>query len=755
MHKGADMVSSPALANVSPAVPLKRKIAAIMAADVAGYSRLVAEAEERTLQELAAVREIFDAFVAQAGGRIFNTAGDSVMCEFDSAVEAVRAAVDIQESLRSRNQGVPVNRRLEFRIGLTIGDVVERGGDLLGDGVNIAARLEGLAPPGGICVSRSVHEAVANKLSVTFRELGPRQVKNIPQPIHAYLVAPPESRLQVPEPMTRPVRVAADTPRRRIAGKLLAIGLLIAGGAAAYPAWTALRSFVVAPRPAPPEATDRPQMANPPVRGEAPSVTPPQTPPPQTPARQVKGGDKPADKPLIPPKQAQREPPKADAPKTEPPKVEPPKVDLPKTDAPKTDTPKTDAPRADAPKSEPPPRTVAERDLPADPAAAFVALALEGLLQDARTLPELYHNARLYEAKGDRAAALAAYGAAAPLAGEALDVHLRHASLLRALKGAPAVRQAFGLLAKSSPSNAATLVLALSGEGDDRRAKVEAFAVAHPDMAAVDYLLADALVEGREGGPTLTERRLAFDALDRFVDASTTGDLGRHFVDRAFLASWIEGARRKRGEIEKAFASATTRPGVAFTRTGSGWLGRLTLPEPATAVSTRLGERGEFVSTGSARTVDPKTGKAAPSLEVEIPANAVRSTLYVTYADRGGRTAGPFPLPFDPSAATASSGREVLERYPDTWVSFRPDIPDLLSFAGLVSNRCAIARALIGYGDDAPRDRIPLPACDATGPASMPSSTAYVRLPDGTDSVQVQLTYADGTESQVRKFRRP
>ena len=134
--------------------PMKRKIAAILAADVAGYSRLVAEAEEETLTRLGGYREVFDDFVRRAGGRIFNTAGDSVMCEFDSAVDAVRCAIDIQESLRTRNRALPPGRRLEFRIGITIGDVVERGGDLLGDGVNIAARLESLAEPGGICVSR-------------------------------------------------------------------------------------------------------------------------------------------------------------------------------------------------------------------------------------------------------------------------------------------------------------------------------------------------------------------------------------------------------------------------------------------------------------------------------------------------------------------------------------------------------------------------------------------------------------------------
>jgi class 3 adenylate cyclase len=168
---------------------MKRKIAAIFAADIAGYSRLVAEDEEETLRRLASYRSVTDEFIAKAGGRIFNTAGDAVLAEFPSAVEAVRCAIDIQESLRTRNMAYPPSRQMSFRIGITIGDVVERDGDLLGDGVNIAARLEGLAEVGGICISRAVHEQVANKLSVQFSDIGAQEVKNIPTPVHAYMVA--------------------------------------------------------------------------------------------------------------------------------------------------------------------------------------------------------------------------------------------------------------------------------------------------------------------------------------------------------------------------------------------------------------------------------------------------------------------------------------------------------------------------------------------------------------------------------------
>jgi adenylate cyclase len=190
---------------------MKRKIAAIFAADIAGYSRLVAEDEEETLRRLASYRQVTDDFIARYGGRIFNTAGDAIFAEFPSAVEAVRCAIDIQESLRTRNMAYPASRQMSFRIGITIGDVVERDGDLLGDGVNIAARLEGLAEVGGICISRAVHEQVANKLSVQFADIGAQEVKNIPTPVHAYMVAMrrEDGTYSMPQLKKKPVRAAA------------------------------------------------------------------------------------------------------------------------------------------------------------------------------------------------------------------------------------------------------------------------------------------------------------------------------------------------------------------------------------------------------------------------------------------------------------------------------------------------------------------------------------------------------------------
>ena len=149
---------------------VERRLAAIFAADVAGYSRLMSQDEVGTLRTLTAHREIMDRLIAEHGGRIANTAGDSVLAEFPSAVDAVQCAIAVQEALAQANQDIPEERRLQFRIGVHVGDVMVRGGDLLGDGVNIAARLESIADPGGICISEAaygyVRKAVPSALPI-------------------------------------------------------------------------------------------------------------------------------------------------------------------------------------------------------------------------------------------------------------------------------------------------------------------------------------------------------------------------------------------------------------------------------------------------------------------------------------------------------------------------------------------------------------------------------------------------------------
>ena len=166
----------------------KRKLIAILSADVEGYSRLMGEDEDETIRTLTAYRELISTLIQKHRGRVVDSPGDNLLAEFGSVVDAVRCAVEIQKELRVRNAELPENRRMKFRIGINLGDVVEEGGRIYGDGVNITARVEGLAEGGGLCISGTVFDSIKNKLPLTYKPLGDHTVKNIKEPVRVYRV---------------------------------------------------------------------------------------------------------------------------------------------------------------------------------------------------------------------------------------------------------------------------------------------------------------------------------------------------------------------------------------------------------------------------------------------------------------------------------------------------------------------------------------------------------------------------------------
>jgi class 3 adenylate cyclase len=209
--------------------PIERRLATILMADVANYSAMMGENEERTVQVLRGHRQIFDELLKAHRGRIFNTAGDSVLAEFPSAVEAVRCATEIQAALHTRNQHLPPEQRMSFRIGINLGDVIVQAGDLLGDGVNVAARIQSITEPGGVCISGSVYDQIQNKLTLQFKQLGEQTFKNIAQPIRTFSISASDA-------MALPF-VAKRQGRPIWAGAAIAavvVGLALAGGYAAY-----------------------------------------------------------------------------------------------------------------------------------------------------------------------------------------------------------------------------------------------------------------------------------------------------------------------------------------------------------------------------------------------------------------------------------------------------------------------------------------------------------------------------------------
>ena len=194
----------------------KRKLAAILAADVVGFSRLTGADEDRTLARLRALRsDLIDPTIAVHNGRVVKRTGDGVLVEFRSVVDAVRCAIEVQNSMIERNAGLPPERRIEFRIGIHLDDVVEElDGDLMGDGVNVAARLEGIAMPGGICLSEDAYRQVKGRFELTVHDLGPTQLKNIAEPIRVYSLEVGQPAQAKPAPA--PVPEKSTPPRLSI-----------------------------------------------------------------------------------------------------------------------------------------------------------------------------------------------------------------------------------------------------------------------------------------------------------------------------------------------------------------------------------------------------------------------------------------------------------------------------------------------------------------------------------------------------------
>src|ERR1700730_12863792 len=187
-----------------------RKLAAILVADVVGYSRLAGADEDRTLARLRGLRsDLIDPAIAAHHGRIVKRTGDGWIIEFRSVVDAVRCAIEVQNGLIERSAGVPEERRIQFRVGIHVGDVVEESdGDLMGDGVNIAARLEGIAKPGAICLSEHAYRQVKPRLALAVSDLGPTKLKNIAEPVRVYSLEISAPAPVMHAPQAEPVRLA-------------------------------------------------------------------------------------------------------------------------------------------------------------------------------------------------------------------------------------------------------------------------------------------------------------------------------------------------------------------------------------------------------------------------------------------------------------------------------------------------------------------------------------------------------------------
>lgn len=390
-------------------------------------------------------------------------------------------------------------------------------------------------------------------------------------------------------------------------------------------------------------------------------------------------------------------------------------------------------------------------------ADAFANLGKQGgLIAEPQRPEEFYHNARIHELSGDMVNARADYLAFARFGVDAIDPYLRLATLLRVQDGRAGAREVIGELLRQKPSTALELIHLLQFDDAARKERLDAFLAAHPDHGPAWRFLADEFSEDRLGTRALADKRAEGDALDRFLSFEADGRLLPYFVDHQLLAEWLDDARRRKAALGD-LSGGSFRPTLLVMPAGDGFMVTISIPEPATAIFWRLGAGGAFTDTGQAGAVDQTTGKPIPNMAFPLPLDTPPGTIEIRYTDLSGRDVGPFAFPFDPVAAIADSHKKALELTWTSWIAFDASgFRGNVYFTQIVTMRCAVKDAVYGFNGGPLERRLELPPCDLKNPWAMPDGfLPYLKVGEDVTSMSVKLTYADGTDSPVREFRRP
>ncbi len=390
-------------------------------------------------------------------------------------------------------------------------------------------------------------------------------------------------------------------------------------------------------------------------------------------------------------------------------------------------------------------------------ADGFAALSTQGgIIADPQRPDQLYHNARVYELSGDMVNARRSYLAFANFDVDAVDPYTRFATLLRVQDGRAGAREVFGTLAEKSKASSVKLVHILQSEDAQRLPKLQAFIAAEPDYAPAYYLLSQEYSEDRLGAQSLADKRAEAVALTKFVSYEPEGGLLKYFIDQTQLADWLDASRRRLASLGNVLDPALFAPKLVPQRSNQGWMVTVTLPEPATGISWRMGSEGPYVETGFLAMNDQTTGKPMPNPSFSIADDAKADTISLKYLDIRGQETGPFDIRFDPDAALAEGNRQVLDQFWTSWVAFDASgNTGLLYYTQLLSYRCGIKEARYSLNGEALDKTLELPPCNAADPYALPDNTMpFFKIGEDVKSMAVQLTYVDGTKSPVRVFNR-
>jgi TolA-binding protein len=390
-------------------------------------------------------------------------------------------------------------------------------------------------------------------------------------------------------------------------------------------------------------------------------------------------------------------------------------------------------------------------------AKGFAALAAQGgAIAEPKRPDEFYHNARVYELSGDMLNARRSYLAFAGFDVDAIDPYTRFATLLRVQDGKAGAREVFGALADKGKALSIKLVHILQFDDAQRLDKLNAFIAANADFAPAYFLLAQEFSEDRLGAQTLADKRNEAKALTKFVSYEKEGGLLKYFVDQTQLADWLDRSRSRLAALGDVLDPARFVPSLTPMRSNQGWSMTISLPEPATAISWRMGDSGPFTDTGFLAMNDQTTGKPMPNPSFEMPDSTVTGTIAIKYLDIRGRVTGPFDIRFDPEAALQQGNKQILDQFWTSWIAFDASgNHGLVYFTQMLSYRCAIKQVHYSLNGDALDKEIKMPPCDKKDPYAIPYDyQPYFKVADSVKSMSVQVTYTDDTKSPVREYKR-
>ncbi|TGT60632.1 methyl-accepting chemotaxis protein [Mesorhizobium sp. M00.F.Ca.ET.170.01.1.1] len=390
-------------------------------------------------------------------------------------------------------------------------------------------------------------------------------------------------------------------------------------------------------------------------------------------------------------------------------------------------------------------------------AKGFAQLSAQGgAIADPKRPDEFYHNARVYELAGDMLNARRSYLAFAGFDVDAIDPYTRFATLLRVQDGKAGAREVFGTLAEKAKAPSIKLVHFLQFDDAQRLDKLNAFISANPDYAPAYFLEAQEFSEDRLGSQTLADKRSEVQALTKFVSYEKDGGLLKYFVDQTQLADWLDRSRTRLAALGDVLDPSRFRPTLTPTRSNAGWSMTISLPEPATAISWRLGESGPFTDTGLMAMNDQRTGKPMPNPSFELPDSTAATSIAIKYLDIRGRETGPFDIRFDPDTALQQGNKQILDQFWTSWIAFDASgNHGLVYFTQMLSFRCAIKEVRYSLNGTALDKTLAMPPCDAKDPYAIPADyQPYFKVKDEVNSMAVQVTYTDGTKSPVREYKR-